>query len=211
MEWHLPSYDTYFKPILETTPEGFELDHLGKALTFVKQFRTAVDGGAHVGTWSVALAKRFIRVVAFEPMQETFDCLTTNLTERKVSNVKPIRAALGCIRGTCTLIKDSTRAGNSGACHLSIGRGTPALLQRLDDFKLSDVDFIKLDVEGYEEEALRGCVQTIYTSYPTIMVECKEFKPQRSRGVAGTVAFLHSLGYKEVGGVRNDRVFNYGS
>lgn len=206
MDWKLPASDTYFRSILDKTPEGFELDHLEYALTYVKSFRTAVDGGAHIGTWAVAMAKLFDTVWAFEPSADTFACLWQNT--RYVDNIRNTHAALGPVDGQCQVYPDKTRLGNTGARTVvpdvhKLGTS----MFTLDGFDLQGVDFLKLDVEGYEEEALKGCVETIKRWQPVIIVELKQFTPQRYDGPKGTVRLLRSLGYHEVGGVRNDRVF----
>lgn len=205
MDWALPAVDTYFGKILEATPEGFELDHLAAALEHCHNFRTAVDGGAHVGTWSVALAKKFKMVIAFEPAFDTFNCLRQN-TEG-CPNIMPIQAALGAKEGTCFVVEDPTREGNTGSRYTQLSEKGPIPVQRLDDIKLDMLDFLKLDVEGGETFALAGAEQTIFRCQPVIVAECKQFKPPRHGGVEATRQLLTNFGYVEVGGIRNDRIF----
>jgi len=209
MEWALPEVDTYFRKILENTPNGFEIDHLEEALKYCTRFRTAVDGGAHIGTWSVHLATRFRKVLAFEPATDTYKCLAQNTAH--MLNILPLRAALGARDGSCIVVDDLTRMGNTGSRMIVNGIGDNAHcivpLDALDRYKLEDLDFLKLDVEGYEVEALKGAVETIRNCRPTIMVECKQFSPPRNGGPEATIQLLTNLGYNEVGGIRNDRVF----
>lgn len=205
LKWKLPEGDTYFRPILDASPLGFELDHLEFALKHVKQFRTAIDGGAHIGTWTRAMSKRFQQVVAFEPAKDSFFCLQSNL--RGVPNVISFCGALGEVSGKCIVHDDPTRVGNSGSRTIEPNAEGKTALLSLDDFKLQFVDFLKLDVEGHEIFALKGAVNTIKQWGPTILVECKKFVPPRHGGPEVVVQFLTDLGYKEVGGIRNDRVF----
>jgi hypothetical protein len=70
-------------------------------------------------------------------------------------------------------------------------------LERLDTFKLEDVDFIKLDCEGYELFALRGAEETLKRCRPCVIVEQKPGRGQRF-GLAerGAVDYLQRLGAK---------------
>lgn len=48
----------------------------------------------------------------------------------------------------------------------------------LDSFGFTDVDIIKIDVEGYELEVLRGAVNTIQSNRPIVQIECVEIQPR---------------------------------
>lgn len=202
-KWKLPASDRYFAPILAQTPEGFELDHLNYAFKHVHQWRTAIDGGAHIGTWTVALAKMFQSVYAFEPALDTYMCLVANT--KGLSNVKAMDSALGPANGLCGMQDDPTRPGNTGA--RVVCTGATATMTTIDAYNLPDVDFIKLDLEGYEAEALKGALDTIRRCGPTIVVECKKFKPIRYGGPEAVLNFMSKIGYRHVGGIRNDQVF----
>lgn len=204
MDWVLPEADSYFRQLL--MPEGFEINHLQEALKFCPRFRTAVDGGAHIGTWSVHMAKRFQKVLAFEPALDTYVCLAANTID--YNNIMPINAALGPEAGRCIVVNDPTRIGNTGARTVVDGAGRETVpVDALDQYNLVDLDFLKLDVEGAELLALIGAVSTIKRCKPTILVECKNFSPPRHGGPEATIKFLKELGYRWVGGLRNDRVF----
>jgi len=63
---------------------------------------------------------------------------------------------------------------------------------------LADVDFIKIDCEGYEENVLRGAIETIKRDRPVIIVEQKRDMATARFGLEplGAVKFLQSLGYQ---------------
>lgn len=48
----------------------------------------------------------------------------------------------------------------------------------LDSYNFTNVDIIKIDVEGYELEVLKGATQTIETNRPIVQVECVETQPR---------------------------------
>lgn len=206
MNWALPEADRYFRPILAKDPRGFEIDHLEMALKHCRQFRTAVDGGAHVGTWSAAMALRFKKVMAFEPAPDTFECLAENV--QGIANVSKFMLALGATQCSGRISDDPSRPGNTGARHLNVSCPGAVQIVPLDDFNLLDLDFLKLDVEGYELHALTGAAATLHRCKPVVLIECKKFKPARFGVDAEAAAsFLNSTGYREIARVRNDRVF----
>lgn len=209
-QWMLPPADTYFAQMLARDPRGFEIDHLDLALRHCERFRLAVDGGAHIGTWSVEMAKRFESVMAFEPARDTYDCLRENV--QGCENIVPIRKALGAEAGTAFVVDDPTRTGNTGARHLgeAAAGGASVEVVPLDDYDFADLDFLKLDVEGYELNALKGAGGTLTRCQPVVLIEAKRFRPERF-GVDAEAAsrFLQSMGYRQVAAARNDRVFKF--
>lgn len=138
-----------------------------RAMSEVRSWRTAVDAGAHVGTWSMHLAKRFDRVVAFEPCVEHRSCFMQNVNGAG-AKVTLVASALGDREG---LVRLEVPQGSSGGTHIA-GEGDVAM-NTLDSFKIIDVDFLKIDVEGYERFVVEGGEQTIRRDKPCIVVEQK--------------------------------------
>jgi FkbM family methyltransferase len=203
VNWALPQADTYFAPHM--TERGFEVDHLDVALKHAKNFRTAIDGGAHVGSWSVELAKHFDLVFAFEPAPDTWQCLVTNTDA--CPNVRVRNAALGNQVKRVCIGDDPMRPGNTGARFVGSGDSVPMV--RIDELGLDHLDFLKLDVEGYEYFALLGAAETIARCQPVIVIEEKDFKRRFGLDHRAAGEFLKSLGMREADRVRNDCVFTF--
>ena len=204
--WALPAADTYFAPLLEAEPRGFEIDHLDEALKHCKRWRCAVDGGAHIGTWAAYLAGRFERVIAYEPAPDTFACLENNLHPH--GNARAVQCALGEKYGVAALSDDARRPGNTGARHLCKGGGIE--VRPLDREGYEELDFLKLDLEGYEYFALCGAYETLKRCRPVVLIEEKNGMAQRY-GLAPAAArsLLEGLGAREVARVRNDCIFSF--
>lgn len=208
--WKLPDADTYFAGKL--TEQGFEIVKLAAALKHVKEFRVAVDGGAHIGTWTRYLAGRFSRVLAFEPAEDTVMCLVENAGE--IPHVEIYASALGQEDLLCGVRDDPTRPGNTGARHLNFDvnqvEGHGVELVRLDDFHLPSLDFLKLDLEGYEYYALLGAEKVVRRCRPVVMIEEKDFGGRYGlkRGTAS--GLLKAWGAREVERMSNDVVFTFG-
>jgi FkbM family methyltransferase len=213
--WALPAADSYFRPHLNDL--GFQVEHLLVALKYVRHWDVAIDGGAHIGTWSVEMAKHFRDVYPFEPALDTFECLKRNTGG--LLNVWPSRAALGSSRTYGKLVDDPKREGNTGARYMRMTGIGDVLIRTIDDFVAEHlavkpgtperrVGFIKLDLEGAEQLALCGAALTLSHHAPVVMLEVKDFRDGRFPvDPLDAVRHLVKLGYREAERVRNDRIF----
>lgn len=176
------------------------------AMAFVKSRRTAVDVGAHCGLWSVHLDKNFSHVQAFEPVAAHRECFLANLVDSEraseggaIPGFTLHDCALGENNGWVSIRTADTSSGDS-----CVDGDGDIPMKRLDDFYLSDVDFIKLDCEGFELFALRGGEETLKRSRPCVIVEQKPGRAQRfGLPERGAVDYLQSLGAvlrKEISG-----------
>ena len=139
----------------------------------------AVDVGANEGYWSLQLARYAKQVHAFEPNPICLEQLRRVLPRRVT--LHPI--ALSDSTGTKSLRFDPNNTGigtiESGN-PLSDNEGIKQIETRdvstkcLDDFQLSDVELIKIDVEGHEEAVLRGAGATLQRNRPTVICEIEE-------------------------------------
>jgi FkbM family methyltransferase len=144
----------------------YQFKKLEAALRYVRNHRTALDIGAHVGTWSMHLVRHFDQVYAFEPVEAHRECFSANVI---APNVKLIPCALG---DKFDYGSFGYEEGSTGGTHLVKG-GLDAVILPLDDFHFDDVDFIKIDVEGYELFVVQGGEQMIRKNKPTMVVEQK--------------------------------------
>lgn len=176
---HLPEADEHFAEHLENSPHyrGFatyQLRKYQKALEFVKGRRMAVDVGAHVGLWSMMMRHDFKAILAFEPMAEHIACFKMNLEGR--SNVDLQEIALGAEAGE---LKMSPTSANSGNAHINPRGRRKVDVKRLDDFKFNHLDFLKIDVEGFELDVLKGGEKTVRHFRPVVIVEQKPGNAER--------------------------------
>lgn len=153
--------------------------------------RIAVDVGGHVGLWSFNLAPAFREVHAFEPVAEHRACFAKNV---EAPNVTLHACALGATEGTVSIHTAPTSSGDSWVK----GQGDIPMVT-LDSIGLQGVDFIKVDCEGYEENVLRGAIETIKRDRPVIIVEQKRDMATSRFGLEplGAVHFLLELGYRQ--------------
>jgi len=169
--WTVLRNDTHLSKWVEETGKidhNQELDRQYR-LYGLRPGDTAIDIGACIGDTTVPMA-RIVgeegRVFAFEPNPVAFACLVANT--RFFPQVRCLPYAIGGYKEIIGL----TVHPNVGAS--SLGGTAPTydvVANTLDSFDLSGVRFIKIDVEGYEYEALIGGVKTIEVSRPYMFIE----------------------------------------
>lgn len=154
----------------------------------------AIDIGAHVGFWSMHLVNSFTYVYAFEPIPMHRECFVQNV-ESPYCMLMPY--ALGAENGDAWLtIPD----GSSGGTHVSDDGNIHAEMRTLDSLQFASCDFIKIDVEGFELDVLRGADETIRKFWPIICVEQKPHTPGGKKHIGGgssrpAVDHLVGMGY----------------
>lgn len=189
----------------------YQIKKLRKALEHCRQFRVAIDVGAHVGFWSMQLVKRFQRVNAFEPVQQYRECWHLNVEHDGGAAAFCYGYALGASEGSVSMKIPVLGSGvDTGGTHVSGNGDIP--LDALDVFDFADVDFIKIDCEGYEHHVIEGARETIARWRPTIIVEQKPHKLGPNFGIKGTPAvdLLKSMGGKVVAEISGDYIVTFG-
>lgn len=210
--WHLPMADGYFTKFVKGVPpkqNGFQRDHLLEALAFVRNWRVAIDVGAHVGFWTVDMCDKFDQVIAFEPHPETYECLCLNTADWP--NLTLTNAAVGAERGWCEITGDPGKRGevNTGSYYVDPNAEAGKIpVMPLDELKLEVCDFLKIDVEGYEYQVLQGAETLIRKRRPVVIMETdKQWHRRYGMGKFASHNFLIDRGYKAVAHLRPDTIF----
>lgn len=209
--WAFPDSDEFM--VSELKPDGtYQAPNLTAALRHVTDHSLAIDGGAHVGTWSRIMSHAFARVIAVEPCADTFEALLVNLATFGCRNVEPRRIALGQKARDVAMVLDGKGANmrNTGARHVdhakqSAGERVPC--QPIDDWHLPTLGFLKLDVEGSEVEALLGAKRTIDRCRPVILFENKGLWKQFGYPRDWPQQWLPTVGYRLAEAVSCDQIW----
>jgi FkbM family methyltransferase len=177
----------------------YQYAKLRAALAFVKNWRVAVDVGAHCGLWSMQLEKKFQFVHAFEPVQRHRECFAKNT---KKAFMWPV--ALGDKASTVRLQKGVKSTGDT---QIAPDGEYESEVRTLDSYDLKDVDFMKLDCEGYELFVLKGGEKLIDECRPVMIVEQKPGKGKfYGLGDTEAVKWLEAKGYKLRGVIAGDYI-----
>jgi FkbM family methyltransferase len=150
------------------------------------QARWIMDVGANIGDVTVAGLESYpgSHVICFEPVRATFEHLARR-TAPYGDRVVRRQHALGDTRGTAEINLTSFHGANSIAPQAEahrrlnphvreVGRET-IRLERLDDIAGElpphPIDLMKIDVEGFELEVLRGGARFIAERVDTLIIE----------------------------------------
>jgi FkbM family methyltransferase len=121
--------------------------------------RVCVDIGGHVGLWAMWLAPAFRELHSFEPTALHADLFRHNVPD---TNVTLHEVALGDGPGVCNV---HWFGKSSGGTYIEPGIGDIEI-RSLDSYELSSVDFVKIDVEGYELQVVHGARETLLRNRP---------------------------------------------
>jgi FkbM family methyltransferase len=165
--------------------------------SFIRAGMTVVDVGANLGLYSLAMADvagPAGRVISFEPDPDLCSLLRTNCAANRAANIEAVQAALGRASDKMTLHRLTL---NSGGNHLGsqnggeIGRTVLVEVAAFDSlFPGVRPDFIKVDVQGWELNVLRGMERTLAASDPVIFLE---FWPEGLRRAGNSPGEMFSL------------------
>jgi FkbM family methyltransferase len=154
--------------------------------------RAAVDVGAHVGSYTVRLARIAPRVFAFEPDEE----LAAFLSRAAPDNVVVSSDALSDTAGWKTFrvpVEKGRRSETLGSLAPLDSESTIDRQVRtttLDALADEDIGFVKVDVEGHEIEVLSGGRDLVLRCRPVFLLEAND-----ADDVARLAAFFADLDY----------------
>jgi len=135
----------------------------------------AIDAGANIGAYTLRLAQLVGSagsVVAIEPAQQAAERLRENVDLNRLDHVTVVAAAIGARRGEASMTTDGDVSNT-----LTVSPGTTDVTSvpvvTLDSLAERPPSFVKLDVEGYEHEALKGAGEML-THRPVLQIELTE-------------------------------------
>ena len=193
---------------------GFELQSLRECRRLVKSGFFVLDIGANIGSHTLPLAQivgRVGRVYSFEPTDYAFAKQQRNLSlnrelSRRVDAIQAMLVGRGDLERPRAVPSSWPLQGALGCkTHpIHLGRFNSlegAQIFRLDDWvaeeQLPSIDFVKIDVDGYEIDVIEGAEETLSRYRPVMMME---FAPyifsERGRSFQELLDLLLSLGYR---------------
>ena len=175
-----------------------------KLLKMIKPGDICWDIGANIGFYTCLLASQVGdsgAVVAFEPASRTYGYLHENVSLNRFTNTTLINKGIG----------DRVEQRNLHYSEAGLAEGTASLkytnertaaervtLDTIDNLfrELPAPNFVKIDVEGYQLEVLRGGEHCLKTHAPLLMAELKDVGETNRDIYAEIEAYVTDLGYQ---------------
>ena len=173
----------------------------------IKPGMTVVDIGANQGLYTLLFSRLTGEegtVLAFEPDDLLHAALQENVAFNQADNVESFRLGLGSKRDTMTLYRSLLNSGDNRLAAKSAAagprEGVRVEIERLDQVLAGRrIDFVKMDVQGWEMEVFRGMQGLLDDPANARMAIYFEYWPQGLRD-AGTdpaepLVFLNRNGF----------------
>jgi FkbM family methyltransferase len=194
IEWSILSSGTYE-------------DEIGKLIKIsLTEGDTAIDIGGNIGLQSLRMSSCVGptgKVYAFEPLNYLQEKFNKNMALNKAKNITLFPFALSDQQNELDLIVNKNQ-WNQGAFSLSNKesgtekqRVTVKVADEIHEIQMLDkVALIKIDVEGFEFQVLRGLKQTLQKHQPRIIFEYdSNYWADTGQNIADCYEFLRSLNY----------------
>ena len=176
---------------------------------FIDYNTDSIDVGVYRGVYSYEMAKYSKTVHSFEPNPVIFKDLEKNI-KKIIKNIQIYNLALSEENKEIELkipIRDKKASKDNYEEYYQLGKATIHKKNILDEYesfkiksiKLDDIkfqnriSFIKIDVEGHEENVIAGSLNTINKFKPTLLIEIEEKYTQKN--VSESINYINSLGY----------------
>jgi FkbM family methyltransferase len=157
-------------PYFQLIGDDFEPEFQSLCQQFVDDDAICVDIGANIGLKTLYLARHVPngRVIAVEAAPGVAACLRTNLALNAAANVTCVETAIGDRTGSVSFA-ESSAYGHIASEGIEVPVVTlPELVRRLD---LPRLDFVKIDVEGFEYPILTSSLETLDRFRSLVLLE----------------------------------------
>jgi FkbM family methyltransferase len=190
--------DTYVGRSLEIYGEWAEAE-VQLFSQIIRPTDTVVEVGANIGSHTLAIARLASegRVHAFEPQPYVFSMLQKNVANNELKNISLWNAAVGSEVGRVSMpfiSASSYSQVNFGAVsiHTQSSRRVGVPLLAIDYIQeIQQIDFLKIDVEGFEPYVLDGAKSVIQKFRPIVFIESQNLEDHTS----AINRFFDPLGY----------------
>lgn len=182
-------FSTYNLDIIETwILEGYAYKNDQNNICIVNTGDIIIDCGAYTGNTSYYFSMRTGKdglVYSLEAMPQTFEILKKNIKDNKFENIRCYNYAVDEECGEANFSANAT----PGAKKIN-ENGIKVPQISIDEFtrinSINKVDFIKMDIEGSENNALRGARETIRRYHPKLAI-CLYHRPEDFITIPSTI------------------------
>jgi FkbM family methyltransferase len=179
--------------------------YIEKIILSLNTFENALDCGACYGFWTYLLQPYFKRIYAFELVNAHRLCFLKNMENFNINNYELFPFGLGDKNTKCAIANNKWAIQKFGYAAFNAqvleDKNGKENLRTLDSLHLKNISFIKIDVEGYELNLLKGGYETIKNNRPVIFIE------RTITNYEELINFLFDLNYDIVEEFEKDTLF----
>jgi FkbM family methyltransferase len=152
------------------------LNSISVVLAAIKP-QVSLDVGANIGNHAMVIAQYSKQLIAFEPIKFIYDVLKKNINNNLQKQIAAVNLGLSDVTANRQISIPLNNNLGSSSIENAFGDGDLLAIETvlgdvyLQNLKLSYIDFIKIDIEGHEANALQGLKETIQTQQPLILME----------------------------------------
>jgi FkbM family methyltransferase len=129
---------------------------------------TFVDVGANIGAYSLNVAKHAGVIYAFEAQPKIYKYLLGNIVANSLTNIQAFNFAIGSGEGSISVQYMADNPGESFVTTHTYRKSTPVAMHSLDGIMATigcdRIDYLKIDVEGFEFNVILGAIKAIITN-----------------------------------------------
>ena len=163
-----------------------------------------VDVGGNVGKWATHFASKYKHVTVFEPADYHIECFKLNC--KQFNNVYLHQYGLSNSASKGKL--DVYIEGHLGSTRILDAEDGDIEMRTMDSLNISNIDVLKIDVEGRELHVLQGAEQTLKRLSPLIVIErCVLNSSAFGYDKKATHDVLTSYGYKRIYKLTRDCIY----
>lgn len=202
-----PSSDTHFERwMLYGEYQAKQRNALFNYMEEKRNIEYIVDVGGHVGLWSRPMIQRANTryIWAFEPNSSVRECYVMNMSRFDNYTIYPIALGDKNTKGYLNVEKD-----NSGNTNIDPIKSGDTEIKTLDSFNLKQIDYMKVDAEGYEYNIVQGAKETIERCKPFVHLEMKTKRMRHTN--KDYTKLLNTMNYKEVFRIGAEVLYDYNS
>jgi FkbM family methyltransferase len=197
-------FDDNFQYIFKTQNSCDAIPFMRKLEEKIKGSKVCVDVGANIGITTIWMARNSEKVYAFEPESNNLSRLFENLQVNNVNNVEIIQKVVSDKTG----IEDFYLMNSYGHHSLSNKHLSKCIKKikmssiTLDDFvqsrQIENIDVLKIDVEGFELEVLKGSKRLLNSGAIKMIIfeHSPSLLKKQNRDIDEVLQILKSFSYQ---------------
>ena len=129
-------------------------------------------------------------VHCFEPIEDTYRILCKNICLNKLENkTKIYNVGVGASSSMACISHYDKK--NIGGTSIKIADDGDIPVISIDSLKIANIGLIKIDVEGFELNVLKGMTQTLKQEHPFVTIEIRDSNFEEAKGIFSNFGYQY--------------------